>query len=385
MTTIPIQTSHPYNVHIGAGLIHQAGEMLAKILQTPPAPTEHPPHGGRQLLRPNGEQQPPSPREVARSAGGSIAIITDTNVNRLHAATLESSLTAAGFHVVKYVTRTGEGSKSMANYTRLLNFLAANQITRTDTILAFGGGVVGDLAGFVAATYLRGVRFVQFATSLLAAVDSSVGGKTGLNLAAGKNLVGAFLQPEVVLCDTDLLFTQPKHRFMDGVAECIKHAIIAAPDLFAKLNDKSYIRTNIDSVVARNVEIKSDIVSRDEFERSERALLNLGHTVGHAIERLSGYKITHGHAVAMGMSVEAHAAARMGVCSAETARQIDYILIANGFDITCTYDAESLANAMLSDKKRSTDTLTFALPQEIGKCVLVPVKVAELAKFISTP
>ena len=369
MTTIKINTTQPYNVYIGAGLVHQAGEYIHTIVgrDDPGAPSNntHPTNG-----------------VPSRHALHTICVVTDTNVNRLHSAALEISLTAAGFRVVKYVTRSGESSKSMINYGCLLDFLVESQVTRTDTILAFGGGVVGDLAGFVAATYLRGVRFVQFATSLLAAVDSSVGGKTGLNLSAGKNLVGAFLQPHVVLCDTDLLFTQPRKRFMDGVAECIKHAIIADPDLFAKLGDKGYIRTNIDSVVARNVQIKADIVSRDELERGERALLNLGHTVGHAIERLSDYKITHGHAVAMGMSVEARAAAGVGVCSPHVSRQIDDILVAHGFDIACPYNAESLATAMLSDKKRSADTITFALPREIGKCCLHKVGVGELAGFV---
>jgi len=377
MTTIPIHTSRPYNVHIGAGLIHKAGEYLNAVVGA--TVLGRPQHGVRTAQTGDRGRSPLQDNE-----NHTIALITDTNVNRLHAATLESSLTAAGFRVVKYVTRPGEGSKSILNYARLLNFLAEEQVTRTDTILAFGGGVVGDLAGFAAASYLRGVRFVQFATSLLAAVDSSVGGKTGLNLAAGKNLAGAFWQPDVVLCDTEVLLTQPKRRFMDGVAEVIKHSIISDADLFDELRNKDAIHQNLAEIVARNVQIKADIVSRDELERGERALLNLGHTVGHAIERLSGYKITHGHAVAMGMSVEAHAAARMGVCSAETARKIDEILVAHDFDITCTYDGSSLAAAMLTDKKRSADILTFALPQEIGKCVLVPVKVAELTKFIST-
>ncbi|MCL2213162.1 MAG: 3-dehydroquinate synthase [Oscillospiraceae bacterium] len=400
MKTIYINTSRPYNVHIGAGLIHQAGAYLNAVVGEGLVPSRgqsgrpqgsplrdnetHPPHGGGQSLRPNEEQcKPPSPREVARSAGGSIALITDTNVNRIHGDTITASLVAAGFRVVKYVTRPGEGSKSMTNLARLLNFLAEEQVTRTDTILAFGGGVVGDLAGFAAASYLRGVRFVQFATSLLAAVDSSVGGKTGVNLAAGKNLAGAFWQPEMVLCDTDVLLTQRGRRFMDGVAEVIKHAIIADPALFARLGEKGYIRSNLAEVVARNVEIKASVVSRDELERGERALLNLGHTVGHAIERLSAYKITHGYAVAMGMAVEARAAARMGVCSVEVAGKIEGILAAHGFDLACPYDAESLAAAMLSDKKRSADTITFALPQEVGKCVLVPVKVGEMVGVVN--
>lgn len=244
--------------------------------------------------------------ELARLASGAVLVVTDSTVGPLYLARARESLRQAGFTVHTMSVPAGEASKSLENYGRILQVLAARQLTRTDTVVALGGGVVGDLAGFAAATYLRGIRLVQAPTTLLAMVDSSVGGKTAVDLPAGKNLVGAFYQPSLVLCDTALLDTLPEETFRDGCAEVIKTAVLFDPALFRHLSthgpafDRAW-------VIQRCVECKRDVVCADEFDRGRRQLLNLGHTIGHAIEACSGFTISHGKAVAIGTAMMARA------------------------------------------------------------------------------
>jgi 3-dehydroquinate synthase len=270
-----------------------------------------------------------------------------------------------------FIFPSGEQSKSIDTLASLLNFLATHKVTRNDTIAALGGGVVGDLTGFAAACYMRGIKFVQIPTTLLAMVDSSVGGKTGVNLPAGKNLAGAFYQPEAVICDISTLDTLSEDDFRNGCAEIIKYGILADPKLF-----HTPIRENLIDVIARCVEIKRDIVGEDEFETGKRKLLNLGHTVGHAIEKLSNYQTSHGQAVAIGMAIIARASA---CCDAP---EIINKLKQYHLPTNTTYSAKELARTCLSDKKRDGDYLTMIFPERIGKCVLKDVPVNELESLI---
>lgn len=219
----------------------------------------------------------------------------------LYAARLEASLTRAGFRVVTFTYPGGEHCKTLATYTALLDFLAAHRLSRSDLIVALGGGVTGDLAGFAAATYQRGIPFVQVPTTLLAAVDSSVGGKTAVNLDSGKNQVGCFYQPSLVLCDPDTLRTLPPEEYRNGCAEVIKYAVLRSAPFFDELRAQP-VSAQVGHVIATCVGMKRDLVVADEFDRGSRQLLNLGHTFGHAVEACSGYTVPHGCGVAIGMA-----------------------------------------------------------------------------------
>jgi 3-dehydroquinate synthase len=227
---------------------------------------------------------------------------------------------------------------------------------------------------------MRGIRFVQLPTTLLAAVDSSVGGKTAINLAAGKNLAGAFYQPDVVICDTTLLSTLSADVFRDGCAEVIKYGVIADSTLFNSLDTP--IQIHLEDVIARCVEIKRDIVVKDEFESGLRKVLNFGHTIGHAIELLSEYSTSHGQAVAAGMAIITRAAVRMGLCEAQCLQDILQMLRRYGLMESTIYETERLVHACLSDKKRDGESLTMVFPMEIGKCCLKKIPVGELNRII---
>ncbi|UOO38616.1 3-dehydroquinate synthase [Oscillospiraceae bacterium CM] len=315
------------------------------------------------------------------SGGSTCCVVTDDVVNALYGDQLVETLSAAGYTVVRFVIENGESSKNAENYIRLLNFLADSQLTRTDVVAALGGGVVGDLAGFAAATYLRGIHFVQLPTTLLAAVDSSIGGKTGIDLNAGKNLAGAFYQPNLVLCDPDVMKTLRDETFKDGVAEIIKYGVIADKTLFSMLAEP--IAPRLDDIIARCDAIKRDVVSRDERESGPRKLLNFGHTVGHAIEALSNFSISHGCAVAVGMAVIARASAKSGFCSTETSASIIDRIQTNGLPTETNITADALARAARSDKKRSGGTITLVLPKEIGVCTLEEMPVDRLEGFFA--
>ena len=249
--------------------------------------------------------------------------------------------------------------------------MAAAHLTRADTVVALGGGVTGDLAGFAAASYLRGIRLVQVPTTLLAMVDSSVGGKTAVDLPEGKNLVGAFHQPALVLCDLDTLDTLPQAVFREGCAEVIKTAILFDRPLFEDLK-RDGLNFNRESVIARCVEHKRDIVAEDEFEAGSRKLLNLGHTLGHAVEKCSGYAVAHGAAVAIGTAAMARAFCR------EDGEEIHAVLQKFGLPLTTEFTPEELAEAALADKKRQGDTVTLVVPTAVGKCELCRLPVSEL-------
>ncbi len=303
------------------------------------------------------------------------AIVSDSNVYPLFGNAAEDSLESAGFSVVSYVFPAGEESKNGENYLQLLNFLAENQLTRSDIIVALGGGVVGDLAGFAAATFLRGIRFIQVPTTLLAAVDSSVGGKTAIDLPAGKNLAGAFCQPSLVLCDTNALNTLPDDIFRDGCAEVIKYGVLYDADFFHYLEETG-LAFDREAVIARCVELKRNVVMEDEFDTGSRMKLNLGHTIGHGVEASSNFDLSHGKSVAIGMAIVARAS------NCPDTERIIGCLKQFGLPTTTDFSAEQLYKCALSDKKRSGGTVNLILPRRIGDCAIVPTPVEELQSFI---
>ena len=312
MTAIPIRALHPYEVCIAPGLLPDLGPRAAALL--PP----------RQAM-----------------------LVSDDRVYPLYGPAAEASLTRAGFRVSRFVFPHGEKSKSLPTYTALVQTLFDNGFTGGDSIIALGGGVVGDLAGFAAATYHRGLPYIQVPTTLLSAVDSSVGGKTGVNLPGGKNQVGAFHQPALVLCDPTLLETLPPAEYQNGCAEIIKCALLQSEPLFRAIAEKPVSR-QWESVIAACVEIKGDFVQSDEFDTGRRRLLNLGHTVGHAIEAVSGYTVPHGSAVSIGMATATRAACRRGFCAPETLSALETLLAAYGLPTATDYTAQALAAAALA-------------------------------------
>lgn len=346
MKTVTVNASKSYHIQIGSGLLSGLGTEARKV-----------------------------------TTAQTIAVISDSNVAPLYGNQVASELEKAGFRVVSFVFPAGEDSKNGTVYLDLLNFLAENRLTRTDCLLALGGGVVGDLTGFAAATYLRGIAYIQVPTTLLAAVDSSVGGKTAIDLPAGKNLAGAFYQPSLVLCDTDTLNTLPPDIFQDGCAEVIKYGILYDESLFAELTAAGLAFPRED-VIARCVQWKRDVVNADEFDRGTRQKLNLGHTFGHGVEALSHFTVSHGKAVAIGMAIAARAAASQSICSNECRDRIINTLNIFGLPVCTSYSAKALANAALSDKKRSGSTVNLILPETIGFCRIAPTPVEKLESLI---
>lgn len=340
MNTVTVSASKTYDILIGSGLLTQLGERVKAL----------------------GKAQ-------------KVCVVSETAVFPLYGKAVAESLENAGFSVVSFVFPAGEESKNGSVFLELLNFLAENRLTRSDLIVALGGGVTGDLAGFAAASFLRGIRFVQVPTTLLAAVDSSVGGKTAIDLPAGKNLAGAFCQPSLVLCDTDTLNTLPADIFRDGCAEVIKYGILYDPVLFSHLEDKG-LDFDREAVITRCVELKRDVVMEDEFDTGARMKLNLGHTIGHGVEAKSNFTLSHGKSVAIGMAI----VARASNCP-DTARILS-ILRQFGLPTTTDDSAEDIFTYALSDKKRSGNTVKLILPNAIGDCSIVPTPVEQLKSFI---
>ena len=340
MKTVTIQASKTYSVKIGSGLLSTIGEEI-----------------------------------TALGKAKKVCIVSESRVFPLYGEIVRKALEASGFDVCAFVFPAGEESKNPQVYLDLLNALAGEKLSRTDMIVALGGGVVGDLAGFAAATYLRGIRFVQVPTTLLAAVDSSVGGKTAIDLPAGKNLVGAFCQPSLVLCDTDTLNSLPEDVFRDGCAEVIKYGILYDPILFAHLEENG-LSFDRETVIGRCVELKRDVVMEDEFDTGARMKLNLGHTIGHGVEAGSNFTLSHGKSVAIGTAI----VARASHCS-DTGR---ILALLQKFDLPIETDLspEALFVYALSDKKRAGGIVNLIIPRAIGHCDIVPTPVEALQSFI---
>lgn len=342
MRTVRVQTPRPYDVHIGYGMLKGLGGMVAHV------------------------------HKPCR-----VALVTDETVARLYARAAEASLEGAGYLVKTIALVPGESTKNMQTAIHLVEAFAEHGLTRADLVVALGGGVVGDIAGFAASIYMRGIDVVQVPTTLLASIDASVGGKTGVNLPQGKNYAGSFWQPIMVVCDCDTFQTLPFDVFQDGVAEGLKYGVICDRGLFEKVSQGAFDVDCMDTV-ARCIEIKAEHVTADERDQGKRTLLNFGHTVGHALERLSGYSLQHGHAVAIGMVGATLVAESLGVCVMGSAGIVMAMLERLELPVDTVYTAAEIAQAALSDKKRASDTLTLVLPQAIGKCILYPVGVEKL-------
>ncbi len=305
-------------------------------------------------------------------------IISDDNVFPLYGDKTIKSFEARGYKVSSYVIKNGEASKTFATVERILTFLSGENLTRSDMLVSLGGGVVGDITGFAAAIYLRGIKFIQLPTTVLAAVDSSVGGKTGVDLPSGKNLVGAFYQPSAVFCDIDTFATLPGAVYADGMAEVVKHCVIGDAEMLTSLDNLSPIE-----ISARNVQIKARVVEEDEFDTGARMCLNFGHTVGHAVEMLSDFKISHGGAVAIGMVIVTRAAEKLGLVSEPFLGVLTDALEKLGLPTGCEFNAKDLARVALIDKKRMGGTISLIVPEKIGKVKIHPIPVTELEDFIN--
>ena len=306
-------------------------------------------------------------------------VVSGEHVFPLYGKRAMESLQNAGIQAESVVFPAGEETKSLECYGELLNALTACRMTRSDCLIALGGGVTGDLTGFAAATYQRGISYVQVPTTLLAAVDSSVGGKTAVNLPAAKNQVGAFYQPAVVLCDTGTLSTLPQRELRAGYAEVIKYGILGDADLFDTLQRGGFVQENI---IETCVRMKADIVAEDEHDFGRRRLLNLGHTFGHAVEARSGYQLLHGEAVAVGTAMIARAAVRMGILDENSRDAIVEILDRFGLPTGTDYRADELYELLLLDKKISSGKLSLIVPFAIGWCEAVPVDREQLRKWL---
>ncbi|MEJ6401785.1 3-dehydroquinate synthase [Yoonia sp. 2307UL14-13] len=337
-----------YDIHIGPGLLAEAGRHLADL-------------GGRRH----------------------VCILTDENVARLHLADLQAGLSAAGLTSVALTSPAGEATKCWAQLERSVEWLLAQKVERNDIVIAFGGGVIGDLAGFAAAILRRGVRFVQIPTSLLAQVDSSVGGKTGINSPSGKNLIGAFHQPSLVLADTGLLGTLTPRDFLAGYGEVVKYGLLGDATFFHWLEaeGRALAAGDMDArvrAVTRSCQMKADIVQRDETEQGDRALLNLGHTFCHALEAATGYsdRLLHGEGVAIGCALAFELSARLGLCSQEDPSRVRAHLRDMGMKVDIADipgdlpDAAGLLDLMGQDKKVVDGKLRFILARGIGEAFI---------------
>lgn len=344
--------AHAYDIEIAAGLLTEVGPKVAALL----------------------------PKAT------SAAIISDTNVAPLYAATLEASLTGAGLRVVRIVVTAGEQSKNMQVLHAVLEQLAEGGLTRSDVVLTLGGGVVGDLGGFAAASFLRGVAFVQIPTSLLAQIDSSVGGKVAVDLKAGKNLAGAFYQPKAVFIDTELLRTLPVRFLHDGLAEAIKYGCIKDEALFERIaayRDDAELLADIESIVATCCAIKARIVEEDEFDQGPRMLLNFGHTLGHAVEQHFGYSgFTHGEGVGIGMYQLTARTETSGFTEAGTAAKIAAVLSKYDLPLDAGVEKALLLATMAKDKKKKGNSITLILIKRIGEGVLHKISWQEVPAYL---
>ncbi|MBM3611406.1 MAG: 3-dehydroquinate synthase [Alphaproteobacteria bacterium] len=349
-----------YDVMIGAGLVAGAGRWLGPILARP-----------------------------------RVAILTDETVARLHLAALEAALERAGIAHAALVLPSGEGTKGWEGLRRSVEWLLEQRVERRDLVIAFGGGVIGDLGGFASAILRRGVRYAQIPTTLLAQVDSSVGGKTGINSAQGKNLVGAFHQPVLVLADTGLLETLPARDFRAGYGEVVKYGLLGDAAFFEWLETQGPALAAGDgaarrAAVRRAVAMKAAIVARDETEEGERALLNLGHTFGHALEAATGYgpRLLHGEGVAIGCALAFDLSARLGLCPQEAPSRVRAHLAAMGMKADlgaiegALPDDDALMTLMAQDKKVVDGRLRFILAREIGAAFVAADVPAEAVRAV---
>lgn len=342
MKKFVLSTTNPYEILIGKDLIKDAGSYISACI--PPC---------------------------------HLYVITDSTVNNIYAQVVMTSLMEHGYRASKVVFPSGEHSKNLNTYSNILEAMADEGLNRSDAIISLGGGVVGDMAGFVAATYMRGIPYVQIPTTYMAAIDASIGGKTGINLLSGKNLTGAYWQPSLVICDYKTFDSLPPEKLRDGIAEAVKCAIVAEDSLITPIKEHNY-----EYVIERCVSIKKSVVEVDECDKGLRQILNFGHTIGHGLEKLSAFSISHGQAVAKGMVVEARAAYKLGLTDVDISGDLEKILSELGFNLSIDYSLEELYHYALMDKKISGDKITMVIPEAIGKCRLQKISLSELRKFI---
>lgn len=307
-----------------------------------------------------------------------VCVISDDTVFSLYGKKVTDSLKEAGFATDSFVFPHGEASKNMNTVVEILEFLATKEMTRSDILLALGGGVVGDITGFAASIYLRGINFVQVPTTLLAAVDSSVGGKTGADLKAGKNLVGAFHQPIAVFLDVDTFDTLPKEQFSEGMAEAIKYGMILDKELFETFEKGNF---DIKDICKRCIELKAMVVREDEFDTGLRQILNFGHTPAHAIEKLSNYTVSHGFAVGIGMAIMTKVSEKKGLLEEGSFERLKEVLIRNGLLTTTDYSSKDLALNSVADKKRKGNEISLILLEQIGKAKITRVPIEEVENY----
>ncbi len=307
--------------------------------------------------------------------GKRMLVVTDENVAPLYLSELLSAL--GDFEAIPYIIKPGEVSKCIENFASILSFMAANGLKREDAVLALGGGVVGDLAGFCAASYMRGVRFIQCPTTLLSMVDSSVGGKTALDLPEGKNLVGAFLQPSLVYINLDTLKTLPAREVRCGMGEVVKYAFIS------KDVTEDMLKEGItEELILASIGVKAAIVEADEKDHGVRALLNLGHTVGHAIEQLSSFSLSHGAAVCRGLAKVIHMSKKYHSLSDEKVSEMLRLLSYAQEDLACPFSDEELLSLITRDKKATANGVNFILVRDLGDCRVVPLTEAEIKELL---
>lgn len=352
--TLDIDTERPYRAHVGTFLLEQVG---------------------------------PLAREAA--GGERAVIVTDSNVGPLYAQPVSASLAEAGYTVRVFTFEAGERSKRATTLVDILEFMAAFEMGRGDAVVALGGGVVGDVAGFAAATYMRGCPYVQVPTTLLAMVDSSVGGKCAIDLAGGKNLAGAFWQPRAVIADVGCLATLAPEQFADGCGEVIKHAMIADAALFGELERTPLTQEllladtgRVAELIARNIDIKRAVVTSDEREAGLRKLLNFGHTIGHGVEAAEDYRLGHGTCVGIGMVAIASAAVTAELCAEDIPERLIGLLRACGLSCAFTAADDAVFSEALHDKKRHGDTIDLVVPRAIGACALAPTPLEEFRRIL---
>ena len=344
MKKLTVNVNDSYDILIEKGLINKTGELVKSVLDC-----------------------------------NKITLISDDNVYALYGDNVKTQLEKQGYQVFTYVFKAGEASKKTSTVIDMVEFMADKQLTRSDAVVALGGGVCGDMAGFASAIYLRGIRFVQIPTSLLAQVDSSVGGKTAVDLPQGKNLCGAFHQPCLVIIDPNVLDTLSDHFFNDGMGEVVKYGCIKSKTLFERL-EKENPKDFIEDLIYECVDIKRVIVENDEKEMGERALLNFGHTCGHAIEKLWNFEtVSHGEAVAIGMVMISQAGENAGLTEKGTADRIVNILGKMNMKIHDTHSTKEIVNAMSADKKRTNKGIKLVMLKEIGESFIKPVTMEETA------
>lgn len=346
---IHVETGKPYDVLIRRRLLYRCGAIVRDVL----------PKAERAL------------------------IIADSNVAPLYADIVRHSLEAAEYAVSVHVFPAGEENKRLDEIGKMYEAMAEAGLTRSDFAVALGGGVTGDMCGFAAATYLRGIPFVQIPTTVLAQNDSSVGGKTGVDLECGKNLVGSFHQPALVLADADTLQTLPQRYVTDGFGEIIKHGCIKSAQLFHLLTLYGTNMSLIEEYTSRSVAIKAAVVAQDEKEAGERMLLNFGHTLGHAIEKCGNFTdISHGEAVGIGMLLMARAGEAAGLTKPGTSAALQALLAQCGMPTSCDYSLEDICEAAMKDKKRRGDTMNIVLLHEIGDAFVWQIPCHELFSFV---